>query len=149
MKKIGIGIIGLGGRGIGLSHTLLGFENCEIRAVCDVYADRVEELQKLVKEKRGTDAFGTLDYKEVLTRDGIDAIIISTSWESHIEIATAAMRAGVPVGMEVGGAYSVEDCFTLVRTQVETGTKFMFLENCCYGRKELTILNMVDRKAHV
>lgn len=145
MKKIGIGMIGLGARGKGLTLTLLEFENCEIRAVCDVYADRVEEIQSLIKEKRGTDAFGTLDYKELFDRDDIDAVIISSSWESHIEIATAAMRAGVPVGMEVGGAYSVEDCFTLVRTQVETGTRFMFLENCCYGRVELAVLNMVKQ----
>ncbi|MBQ8858967.1 MAG: Gfo/Idh/MocA family oxidoreductase [Clostridia bacterium] len=145
MEKVRLGIVGLGGRGKYLSAMLLDMEGCEICSVCDVYADRVEELQKTVKDKKGTDVFGTVDYKEQIAHGGIDALVICTAWESHIEISTAAMRAGLPVGMEVGGAYTVEDCFTLVRTQVETGTKFMFLENCCYGRAELAVWNMVKQ----
>ena len=145
MDKVRLGIVGLGGRGKYLSAMLLEMERCEICSVCDVYADRVEELQNMVKEKKGTVPYGTLDYKEQIAHGGIDALVICTAWESHIEIATAAMRAGLPVGMEVGGAYTVEDCFTLVRTQVETGTKFMFLENCCYGRAELAVWNMVKQ----
>ena len=37
----------------------------------------------------------------------------------------------------MGGAYSVEDCWQLVHTWEETKTPFMFLENCCYGEREL------------
>ena len=46
--------------------------------------------------------------------------------------------------MEVGGAYSVEECFALVRAQEETKTPFMFLENCCYGRREMMVMRMVE-----
>ena len=45
--------------------------------------------------------------------------------------------------MEVAGAYSIEDCYRLVRTGEETGMGCMLLENCCYGRTELAVLNMV------
>ena len=59
--------------------------------------------------------------------------------------ATDAMKAGKYAGIEVGGAYSVNDCWDLVRTYEKTGVPCMILENCCYGRKELMVLNMVGR----
>ena len=55
------------------------------------------------------------------------------------------MKAGKPTAMEVGGAYSVDECFRLVHTQEETGTFFMMMENCCYGRRELMLLDMVNK----
>ena len=55
------------------------------------------------------------------------------------------MKAGIPTGLEVGGAYDIEECFELVKTYEETKTPFMFLENCCYGRYELMVLNMVKQ----
>ena len=97
-----------------------------------------------VDKAKNSHVFKTTDYKELLTRNDIDEILVLASWECHVEIAIASMKAGKPVAIGVGGAYSVEDCYELVRVQVETGTKFMFLENCCYGRVELTILNILS-----
>ena len=73
----------------------------------------------------------------------LDAVVICSSWETHIPLAVTAMKAGIPVACEVGGAYSVEDCWQLIHTQEQSGTPFMFLENCCFGRNELMVLNMV------
>lgn len=53
------------------------------------------------------------------------------------------MKSGKYVGLEVGGAYSIEDCWQLVRVSEETKMPCMMLENCCYGRTELMVLNMV------
>lgn len=53
------------------------------------------------------------------------------------------MRAGKYTGIEVGGAYSVPDCWELVRTHEQTGVHCMMLENCCYGREEMMVRNMV------
>ncbi len=47
--------------------------------------------------------------------------------------------------MEVGGAYTIEQCYELVRAYEETGVPFMFLENCCFGRREMMALNMVKQ----
>ena len=55
------------------------------------------------------------------------------------------MYAGKAVAMEVGGAYSLEDCYKLVDAYEKTKTPFMFLENCCFGRRELMVLNMVEQ----
>jgi len=145
MSKIAnVAVIGLGGRGLGwIKGELLKLDYVNITAVCDEYTDRVEAAQKAVAEVRGTTPFGTLDYKEAIKRDDVDVVLIFTAWESHVEIAVESMKAGKYTGLEVGGAYSVEDCWKLVDTQEKTGTPFMFLENCCYGEYELLVLNMV------
>lgn len=144
MKKINVGVIGLGSRGYSvLCGLLMGMENYRIGAVCDKYADRVEAAKNEVESKCGYVPFDTTDYRALLEYDSLDAVLIMTSWESHIDIAIAAMEKGIPVGMEVGGAYDINDCYKLVNTERKTKTKFMFLENCCYGRYEMMVMNMV------
>ena len=141
-----VGVVGVGHRGLWVvRETLLPNERYRVTAVCDLYADRVEEAQKAVTDTGAPKPFGTTDYREILTRDDVDAVLVMCSWETHVGVAIAALRAGKPVGMEVGGAYSVEECWDLVRAQEETGTPFMFLENCCYGRREMMVMNMVDQ----
>ncbi|MBQ8173865.1 MAG: Gfo/Idh/MocA family oxidoreductase [Clostridia bacterium] len=140
-----VGVIGLGQRGLWvIRETLLPNEKYRVTAVCDLYADRVEQAQKTVTDMGAPAPFGTTDYREILTREDVDAVLVMCSWETHVSVSVAALRAGKPVGMEVGGAYSVEECWKLVRAQEETGTPFMFLENCCYGRREMMVMNMVD-----
>ncbi len=148
MKEVlRIGFIGYGGRGRGLlKGTLMKkiyqTENdVEVVGVCDAYEDRMHDAADIVEETTGKRPFETQDYKEILKLD-IDAVIIATAWEAHIDIACAAMEAGIYTGLEVGGAYSVEDCWRLVRTYERTGTPCMLLENCCYGKKEMMTLHM-------
>ena len=144
MKKINVGIIGLGGRGsMLLTGEILQMEDVEVLAVCDEYEDRAADMAAKVKEKKGNEPLCTTDYREVLAIDEIEAVVISTAWEAHVEVAIAAMRAGKYAGMEVGGAYSVDDCWRLVHTSEETGVPCMLLENCCYGQREMMCLNMV------
>ncbi|MDO4385165.1 MAG: Gfo/Idh/MocA family oxidoreductase [Clostridia bacterium] len=142
-KTVRLGIIGLGGRGMSQTDTLLQMPDVEIVAVCDVYDDRVQKGQDLVFEKRGVRPDGETDYKKVLARPDIDAICVFTSWETHIDICVQAMRAGKKVATEVGGANSVDECWKLVRAKEETGIECMMLENCCYGKEEMTLLNMI------
>ncbi|MBQ9939093.1 MAG: Gfo/Idh/MocA family oxidoreductase [Oscillospiraceae bacterium] len=145
-KTVNVGVIGLGGRGYNmLRGELLKLDYVNVTAVCDFYEDRMENGQKAVQEVRGYTPFGTTDYKEIIDRDDVDMVLIFTAWESHVDIAVASMKAGKYTGLEVGGAYCVEDCWKLVDTQEETGTPFMFLENCCYGEKELLVMNMVKQ----
>ncbi len=145
MKRLKIALIGYGARGQGLLATTLNMNDVDVVAVCDEYEDRTESAKKKVEEKKGYSPFATTDYKEVLKLEEVEAIVISTAWEPHVEIALAAMKAGKYVGVEVGGAYSIEDCWRLVHTSEETGMPCMMLENCCYGKKELMCLNMVKK----
>jgi predicted dehydrogenase len=73
----------------------------------------------------------------------LDAVLVFSSWTSHIEIAIAAMKAGKRVAIEVGGATSIDSCWRLVHTSEETGIPCMLLENCCYGRNEMALLRMI------
>lgn len=144
-RTIRLGIIGLGNRSNDHIHSLVDMPDIEIRAVCDVYPDRVLRAQKMVEEAKGFRPDGTTDYRELNRRDDIEAVIILTSWTTHIQIAVDAMEQGKIPGMEVGGASSLEECWQMVRTSEKTGVPLMLLENCCYGQEEMTLLNMVRK----
>ena len=143
-ETLNVGVIGLGCRGVDLLKCcILPHPGVRVLAVCDVYEDRRQAAVALA-EDAGKPAPRTFsDYHELLAMPEIDAVVITASWEYHINIACESMRAGKYTAFEVGGAYDVEDCWKLVRTYEETGTECMMLENCCYGRDELMVLNMV------
>jgi hypothetical protein len=142
-REVRIGIVGVGGRGYGQMLTLLDMPDVRVAAVCDVYPDRVERARKGAEEKQGFKPDGFADYRELVCRDDLEAIVILTSWQTHVQIAVDAMLCGKTVAMEVGGAASVEECWQLVRTSEATGKPCMLLENCCYGLEEMALLNMV------
>lgn len=144
-EKIKIGLIGLGGRGQTLMTPLAKIPELQITIVCDRYEDRVKDAQDKLHKLKCFLPSGTTDYREVLKDPDIKAVIVATSWNEHVQIAEDAMRAGKYVGVEVGGAYDLEDCWRLVRAHEETGVHLMMLENVCYGEKELTVLNMVKK----
>ena len=142
-RRVRMGVIGLGGRGMSELKLLLTMPDVDIAAVCDVYEDRAQAAFDAVKQSRATEPFMTKSHRELLAMDEIEAVIIMTSWQTHIPIALEALRAGKIVGMEVGGATSVEECWELVRTSESTGKPVMLLENCCYNDVEMALLNMV------
>ena len=146
MNPLKLGVIGLGGRGLGLlKDILLPNRKVEVVAVCDLYPDRAEAGAKAVEEKCGKKPFLSVDANEIIQHSAVEAVMIFSAWESHIPIAIAAMQAGKAVGLEVGGAYSIQQCWDLVRTYEATKTPIMLMENCCYGRRELLVLNMVQQ----
>ena len=142
-KRIRVGYIGLGGRGQGMMQILLDMNDVAVTAVCDLYEDRAREGVRLVEASGRPAPFCTLDYREVVSRDDVDCIFTPSSWTSHSTVMMAAMKAGKPVATEVGGAASVQECWDLVHTAQETGTPCMMMENCCYNREEMALLNMV------
>ena len=143
MKKVRMGVIGLGNRGYALIGTVLSCEEAEVTAVCDVYADRIERAAEKVKKLRGNEVKKYSDYRELLKSDEVDAVLVASGWENHVEASVTAMKCGKAVAMEVGGSYSIEDCYCLVNTYRETGTPFMFMENCCFDKFELLTTSLV------
>lgn len=140
-----IAIIGYGCRGQNVTKEVLSkIKGLNIVSVCDKYEDCA-----LLAEKDcisfGFSPKAFTDYRQALSVANIDAAIIFTSWETHCEIAVYAMEKGIPVASEVGGEYSLDNCYTLVRTQERTSTPYMFLENCCYGEEELLATSLVRR----
>ena len=117
----------------------------KVVAVCDVYEDRVQKGAELVEKFGQPKPTGYTNYLDIIRDENVNTIIVATAWESHVEIALEAMYAGKAVAIEVGGAYGLKDCYDLVEAYEKTGTPFMFLENCCFGRREMMALNMVKQ----
>lgn len=142
-ENVTVGVIGLGQRGESLLEDTILPQGARVAAVCDTYEDRREKAKQLVMKAGQPAPKLFTDYHDLICLPEIQAVIIAASWDTHVRIACEAMEEHKYVGMEVGGAYSLEDCWELVRTYERTGTPCMMLENCCYGRDELLVLNMV------
>ena len=142
-----IAVIGTGLRGRSLLGLLLLRTDVRVPAICDIdpeaatlAADMVTEAGQKAPKKFTA---GDHDYLNLLRRDDIDAVIIATPWTWHAPMAIAAMEAGKTVGVEVPAALTVEEAWELVRTSERTGVQCMMLENVCYRRDVMAILNMV------
>ncbi|MBO4526996.1 MAG: hypothetical protein J5743_05170, partial [Victivallales bacterium] len=138
-------VVGVSGRGRGLLGLLLGMPDVEVIGVSDLYEDRLARAKQDVIEKRGNTPMASTDFRRLLEMKELDAVITPSSWTSHADVCIASMDAGKYAATEVGGATSVEQCWELVRTSERTKKPCMLLENCCYGREELTIFNMVKQ----
>ncbi len=135
---IRFGVIGYGKRGRSVTKdAIFSLKDVEVVAVCDEYEDRTQQAVEDVKNKYGKEPFATQNYLELLAREDVDAVYVATSWETHVDVAIDALKQGVPVALEVGGAYSIESLWDMVKAYETTKTPLMFMENCCFGREEL------------
>ena len=142
-----VGILGSGFRGQSHIRELLAQPGVSVTAIADIEPRMVEMTHGLFDERKLTRPAvydrGPEDYRRLLREAPVDAVIIATPWRWHTVMAAAAMRAGKYTGLEVGGAFSLDECWELVRTHEETGTHLFFLENVCYRRDVMAVLNMV------
>ena len=93
---IQIALIGAGGQGQGDAKTAVQVPGVKIVAVSDCYDGRLEHS----KEIWGQDIFTARDYKEVLARNDIDAVIVGTPDHWHKQVSVDAMKAGKDVYCE-------------------------------------------------
>ncbi len=146
-KPYKIGFIGISGRGSGMLDLLLKVDDVVVPAVCDLIPERAERGIEIVESNNNKEypVHAYLDYKEMFANEELDAVVIATTWITHSRIAVYAMKHGCHAAMEVGGAASVEECWELVHTSEETGKFCMLLENCCFGRNEMSVFNMIKK----
>ena len=146
MDKVGIGIIGLGPRAETLLASLASMTaEVNITAICDVKNDRIALLRKKILDAGFPAPAEYTDYRELIADPAVDAVLIPTSWNSHLKIAEECLANGKYAGIEVGGAASLDELWHLVHAAESTGVSCMMLENCCYGRNELMALNMARK----
>jgi predicted dehydrogenase len=108
--RIHFGVIGCGGMGTGHLNGLVrraGQDNLEVLAVCDVYRRRLTRAQNVSK------AEGSPDYRKVLDRKEIDAVLIATPDHWHGKIAIDAMEAGKHVYVEKPMTHTVEQALAV------------------------------------
>jgi len=96
-KPIRLGFIGIGNRGGYHLTQFIKLPGVKVTALCDIKPDR---LDKAATTAAKDDPFTTADYKELLARDDIDAVVIATPCDLHVEMAIAALKAGKNVYCE-------------------------------------------------
>jgi len=118
-ERVVLGHIGVGGQG---SYLFANFQNCQNAqsvAVADAYKDRA---------RPGSQCKGKayLDYRELLARADIDAVIIATPDHAHVPIAIAAARAGKDAYVEKPLGLSIEQCLACRRVFDEKKRLFQY-----------------------
>lgn len=148
-EKARIALIGVGLRGQNHLFNLLQRDDVEIPAICDVdekmLADSVKMCEKAGIKKPEIYTGSDFAYRKLLERTDIEGVIISTPWLWHPLMAIDTMKSGKYAGLEVSAANTIEDCWDLVNTSESTGSPLMILENVCYRRDVMAILNMVKQ----
>ena len=139
--KLRAAIIGMGPRSRSLLELMAGISEMRIDTICDLDEDLTRQAETQLNTL-GIYPRCVTDYRRIIADGQTDLVFVMTNWITHIPLVIDFLKAGIPTASEVCGAASVEECWELVRTQEQTGTPLMFLENCCYGRNEMMALRM-------
>lgn len=146
-SKIRLGFIGVGLRGQNHLELALKRDDVEVVAICDIQQRMIDMSLGIVAQEGKPKPLVILDghdgYKKLLENKDIDAVIIATPWEWHKIMCIDAMNAKKYVGCEVITGMTVDECWEIVNTSEKTGMPLMMLENVCYRRDAMAVLNMV------
>ncbi|MCX8065147.1 MAG: Gfo/Idh/MocA family oxidoreductase [Candidatus Hydrogenedentes bacterium] len=107
-EKVGVGFIGTGERGRYLMKTLSDVKQAQLIAICDVRKKDLDEAFGIA-QKMNEDVVLYKDFRELLARDDIDAVVIATPDHWHGPVAISAIRAGKDVYVEKPLTISLED----------------------------------------
>jgi hypothetical protein len=101
LKRLTVGVIGVGGRGRDDMRAFLAQRDTQVVAVCDCYADRRQQAVDMVNQAYGNeDCKQYIDMMELLARPDIDAVLIATGDNWHSGVSILAARAGKDIYCE-------------------------------------------------
>ncbi|MGB3143923.1 MAG: Gfo/Idh/MocA family oxidoreductase [Maribacter sp.] len=115
--QIHLALIGTGIQGIYDTQSALQVDGVRLVAACDLYAGRLERA----KELWGETVFVTRDYREILNRKDLDAVIIATPDHWHQTIAVAALKAGKHVYCEKPMVQNFNEGQEIINAQKQSG----------------------------
>lgn len=118
---VNVALIGAGGMGTEDANTCLKHDNTKLIAVCDLYQGRLIDAKK----KWGDHLYTTTDYKEILKRKDIHAVIIGTGDHWHKQISIDALNAGKHVYCEKPMVHSVQEGHEVINAWKKSGKVFM------------------------
>lgn len=140
VDQLRIGIIGVG-RGEDLArYWHKPNERSVVVAAADISAANLE----IFKENINMDAYVTTDYRDLLKRQEVDAVAVTSPDVYHEEHAVAALQAGKHVFCEKPMAISVEGCDAILKAIKDSGCKFMIGHNMHYIRMFQVMKGIVD-----
>lgn len=139
-KQLRLGIIGAGHRGyiLPLWHQPEG--RSIITAVAEIDKDALERFKNNVTNE----AFLTNDYKELLNRDDVDAVVVLTEDFNHKQHAIDTFKAGKDLFLEKPMAISIEDSQDILYAWKESGKKLMIGFNMRYMPMYQTMKKYID-----
>jgi len=146
--KVKLCMIGVGLRGQNHLELLLKADDVEVVAICDI-DERMLGMSKEIITKSGKkmpqiftgDIYA---WKKMLELKGLDSVIIATPWEWHREMIIGSLEAGLKyVGTEVILGITLQDHWDVVKAAEKYNANVMMLENVCYRRDVMAVLNMV------
>ena len=119
-ERVTLGHIGVGGQGGGLFREFQGCKGVQSVAIADAYKDRREAYAKSINGK----PYG--DFRELLARNDIDAVIVATPDHWHVPIAIAAARAKKDTYVEKPLGVSIEQDLACLKVFTENNRIFQY-----------------------
>jgi predicted dehydrogenase len=149
IDTVRMGFVGVGSQGSSHVRNFLNIEGVEIKAICDIIEDKVTRMQNWVVEagnpKPEGYARGEYDFVRMCEQEDLDLVFTATPWRWHVPVCVSAMKNGKHAATEVPAAVTIDECWQLVENAEKYNKHCVMMENCCYGRNETIILNMVRK----
>ena len=151
MKRIRVGVIGVGSRGFGAVRRIALIPGCEVAAISDINPAMLDRAQKWLAEHGCPKALewsrnGDEDaWKGLCDSDAVDVVYSVTPRPLHCPINVYAMDHGKHVLLEVPGAFNLEECWATVEAAERNRRHCMMLENCTYGEAEMLAFNLIHK----
>ncbi|MBC7902935.1 MAG: Gfo/Idh/MocA family oxidoreductase [Gemmatimonadaceae bacterium] len=147
-ERVRLAIIGVGLRGQNHLDNALRRKDVEVVAICDVDERMLVMASALIKKSGKTMPAvfkgNPYAYRELLSSKNIDAVIIATPWEWHTPMIVDTLKAGIKyIGTEVVLGITLDDHWKVVRETEKRQAHVSMLENVCYRRDVMAVLNMV------
>jgi predicted dehydrogenase len=121
-NRINVGVIGMGWQGPNNTRAFLALDDCQVVAACDIDANHLNSALKMVNDAYGTeDCKGFHDYRELLAREDIDAVMIAVPDHWHEIVATEAARRKKDIYAEKPLAHTIAEQQSIVRAVQENG----------------------------
>ncbi len=147
IEKVRMAFVGVGNQGSNHVKNFMRIDGVEIVAICDIVPEKVARIQNMLTEAGYTKpkgySSGNFDFVKMCETEELDLVFTATPWNWHVPVCVAAMKNGKHAATEVPAAVTLDECWELVETAEKYNRHCVMMENCNYGRRELTVLNMV------
>jgi predicted dehydrogenase len=147
LETVRIGFVGVGHQGSAHVRNFLRIPGIEVTAICDLVPEKVDRVSGWVMEDGRPEPArydrGPEDYRRMIAEEDLDLVFTATPWRWHAPVCIEAMENGSHAATEVPMAVTMDELWALVETAERTRRHCVMMENCCYDRTEMMILNMV------